>query len=96
MEVDFTSKIKSNVLDKVTYQGPRLFEEKDYQEFKYLDIDIKKLLHMPPPSNSSDQTMAELVEVIKITIPTIKVLVAPAPTKANTTSNDDIGAASIS
>ena len=42
-------------------------KKKDYQEFKYLDINIKKLLHMPPPSNSSDQTMAELVEVIKIT-----------------------------
>ena len=33
---------------------------------------------------------------MNITIPTIRVLVAPAPTKANTISNVDIGAANIS
>ena len=35
-------------------------------------------------------------EVINITTPTIKVLVAPAPTNASTTSKVEIGAASIS
>ena len=35
-------------------------------------------------------------EVIKMTTPTINVFVAPAPTKANTTSKVDMGAASIS
>ena len=35
-------------------------------------------------------------EVIKITTPTIKVLVAPEPTNAKTTSNVEMGAASIS
>ena len=35
-------------------------------------------------------------EVINITSPTISVLVAPAPTKANTTSKVEIGAAKIS
>ena len=36
------------------------------------------------------------VEVKKIITPTIKVLVAPAPTKAKTVSKVDIGAAKIS
>ena len=36
------------------------------------------------------------VEVMNITIPTIRVLVAPAPTKAKTISNVDMGAAKIS
>ena len=35
-------------------------------------------------------------EVINITTPTIKVFVAPAPTKASTTSNVETGAARIS
>ena len=35
-------------------------------------------------------------EVMNITIPTISVFVAPAPTKAKTTSNVEIGAAKIS
>ena len=41
-------------------------------------------------------TSTKKVEVIKITTPTIKVLVAPAPTKARTISNVEIGAAKIS
>ena len=41
-------------------------------------------------------TSTKNVAVIKITIPTIKVLVAPAPTNARTISNVDIGAAKIS
>ena len=36
------------------------------------------------------------VDVINITTPTIKVFVAPAPTKARTISKVDIGAAKIS
>ena len=41
-------------------------------------------------------TSTKKVAVIKITTPTIKVLVAPAPTKAKTISNVEIGAAKIS
>ena len=41
-------------------------------------------------------TSAKNVAVIKITVPTINVLVAPAPTKARTVSSVDIGAAKIS
>ena len=41
-------------------------------------------------------TSTKKVAVIKIITPTIKVLVAPAPTNARTTSNVEIGAASIS
>ena len=44
----------------------------------------------------STYTSTKNVEVIKITTPTIKVLVAPAPTKAKTVSKVDIGAAKIS
>ena len=40
-------------------------------------------------------TSTKNVDVIKITIPTISVLVAPAPTNARTTSKVEIGAASI-
>ena len=42
------------------------------------------------------ETSTKKVEVIKITTPTIRVLVAPAPTNANTISNVEIGAARIS
>ena len=38
-------------------------------------------------------TSTKNVAVIKITTPTIRVFVAPAPTKANTISNVEIGAA---
>jgi hypothetical protein len=41
-------------------------------------------------------TSAKNVAVIKITVPTINVLVAPAPTKARTVSSVEIGAAKIS
>ena len=41
-------------------------------------------------------TSTKNVEVTNITIPTINVLVAPAPTKAKTISNVEIGAAKIS
>ena len=41
-------------------------------------------------------TSTKKVEVIKITTPTIRVFVAPAPTKASTISKVDIGAAKIS
>ena len=41
-------------------------------------------------------TSTKKVAVMKITTPTIKVLVAPAPTKANTISKVEIGAAKIS
>ena len=41
-------------------------------------------------------TSTKNVAVIKITKPTIKVFVAPAPTKARTISKVDIGAAKIS
>jgi 3-dehydroquinate dehydratase len=41
-------------------------------------------------------TSAKNDAVIKITVPTIKVFVAPAPTKARTVSSVDIGAAKIS
>ena len=41
-------------------------------------------------------TSTKNIEVINITIPTIKVFVAPAPTKAKTTSKVEIGAANIS
>ena len=41
-------------------------------------------------------TSTKNVEDINITIPTIKVYVAPAPTKAKTISKVDIGAAKIS
>ena len=41
-------------------------------------------------------TSTKKVAVIKITIPTNKVLDAPAPTNARTISNVDIGAAKIS
>ena len=44
----------------------------------------------------STYTSTKNVEVIKITTPTIKVFVAPAPTKAKTVSKVDIGAAKIS
>jgi hypothetical protein len=41
-------------------------------------------------------TSAKNEAVIKITVPTINVLVAPAPTKARTVSSVEIGAAKIS
>ena len=41
-------------------------------------------------------TSTKNVEVINITTPTIRVLVAPAPTKAKTISKVEIGAAKIS
>ena len=41
-------------------------------------------------------TSTKNIDVINIITPTITVLVAPAPTKAKTTSRVDIGAASIS
>ena len=41
-------------------------------------------------------TSTKKLAVIKITTPTINVLVAPAPTKANTISKVEIGAAKIS
>ena len=41
-------------------------------------------------------TSTKKLAVIKITTPTINVLVAPAPTKANTISSVEIGAANIS
>ena len=41
-------------------------------------------------------TSTKNVEVINITTPTIRVLVAPAPTKARTISKVEIGAAKIS
>ena len=41
-------------------------------------------------------TSTKKVAVIKITTPTIKVLVAPAPTNARTISRVEIGAANIS
>ena len=41
-------------------------------------------------------TSTKKFAVIKITRPTINVLVAPAPTKANTISSVEIGAAKIS
>ena len=41
-------------------------------------------------------TSTKKVEVINITRPTIRVLVAPAPTKARTISKVEIGAAKIS
>ena len=44
----------------------------------------------------STLTSAKNVAVVKITAPTIKVLVAPAPTKAKTVSIVEIGAAKIS
>ena len=67
INVDFSDQIKSNALNELGYQGPRLFKEKDYQEFKYLNIDIKKLLDFPPPLNHSKQTLNELAEVKEIT-----------------------------
>ena len=44
----------------------------------------------------STYTSTKKVEVINIITPTIKVLVAPAPTKASTVSKVDIGAAKTS
>ena len=67
INVDFSDQIKFNALNELGYQGPRLFKEKDYQEFKYLNIDIKKLLDFPPPLNHSKQTLNELAEVKEIT-----------------------------
>ena len=46
-------------------------------------------LFLPPPGVKN-------IDVMNIITPTINVLVAPAPTKAKTTSNVDIGAANIS
>ena len=65
--IDFSDKIKANEVDNLTYQGPDGFPGEDEREFKYLDLDIKKLLDFPPPANSSRQTLEELAEVKKIT-----------------------------
>ena len=47
-------------------------------------------------NGNSTFTSTKNIEVTKIIKPTISVLVAPAPTKARTTSKDEIGAAKIS
>mgnify|MGYP004119085407 CR=1 FL=1 len=47
-------------------------------------------------SGNFTSTSTKNIDVMNIIIPTINVLVAPAPTKAKTTSNVDIGAANIS
>jgi len=67
LNIDFTDKIKANETDKLTYRGPDGFPGEHKREFKYLDLDIKKLLDFPPPANSSKQTLEELAEVKKIT-----------------------------
>ena len=46
--------------------------------------------------DTSPELLQKKVAVIKITTPTNKVLVAPAPTNARTISNVEIGAAKIS
>ena len=46
--------------------------------------------------DTSPELLQKKVAVIKITTPTNNVLVAPAPTKARTISNVEIGAAKIS
>ena len=67
LNIDFTDKIKANEANKLTYRGPDGFPGEHKREFKYLDLDIKKLLDFPPPANSSKQTLEELAEVKKIT-----------------------------
>ena len=60
INIDFTDKIKANEADKLTYRGPDGFPGEDKRKFKYLNIDIKKLLDFPPPANSSKETLLEL------------------------------------
>tara|TARA_R100001463_G_scaffold46477_2_gene95088 strand:- start:1451 stop:2161 length:711 start_codon:yes stop_codon:yes gene_type:complete len=64
LEIDFTNEIKSMSLDKITYvETPEVFLKTAKSDFKHLDIDIQKLLSFPPPSNSSEETKKELIDI---------------------------------
>jgi len=64
LEIDFTNEIKSMSLDKMTYiETPEVFLKTAKSDFKHLDIDIQKLLSFPPPSNSSEETKKELIDI---------------------------------
>ena len=66
IEVDFTDQIKGTSLDTMAYiETPEVFLKTARSDFKHLDIDIEKLLNFPPPSNSSEETKKELVEIKK-------------------------------
>ena len=63
-ELDFTNQIKAKKLDKLKYTDtPEVFLKTSRSDFEYMDIDIKPLLDMPPPANSSEDTKRELLEV---------------------------------
>ena len=63
-ELDFTNQIKARKLDELKYTGtPEVFLKTSRSDFEYMDIDIKPLLDMPPPANSSEDTKRELLEV---------------------------------
>jgi len=66
-DIDFSEQIKSNELDLLTYRGPNSYPGEENQKFKYLNLDTKSLLNFPPPSNSSEQTNSELLQIKKIT-----------------------------
>ena len=66
LEIDFTEQIKAGVLQKMTYvETPEVFLKTSRSKFKHLDINIEKLLDFPPPSNSSQETKKELVDIKK-------------------------------
>ncbi len=66
IEVDFTNQIKATSLDAMAYiETPEVFLKTARSDFKHLDINIEKLLNFPPPSNSSEETKKELVEIKK-------------------------------
>tara|TARA_Y100001937_G_scaffold27415_1_gene39399 strand:- start:985 stop:1710 length:726 start_codon:yes stop_codon:yes gene_type:complete len=69
-EIDFTEEINAQAsegadsLDKLTYKKtPEVFLKVAEKDFKYMDINIKPLLELYPPANSSQQTKNELLQV---------------------------------
>jgi len=66
LKLDFSNRIKSQNLDKITYKKiEEIFLESADSDFKYMDIDISPFLNFYPPKNSSFQTHTELLEMQK-------------------------------
>tara|TARA_Y100000593_G_scaffold30239_2_gene59957 strand:- start:12212 stop:12910 length:699 start_codon:yes stop_codon:yes gene_type:complete len=63
-EIDFSDDIKVKKLDDLTFEKTKeSYLEWASRDFEYLDIEIKDLLNMPPPANSSDETRKELLYI---------------------------------
>jgi hypothetical protein len=64
MEIDFSNQIIAKNLDELKYTDtPEVYLKTSRSNFKYLDIDLKPLLDMPPPANSSERTRRELLDM---------------------------------